>query len=337
MPEDTVPITVYKPIDGWRLINTKELWRFRELLYYFTWRDVKVRYKQTALGATWALLQPFMMMVVFSIFFGRMAGINTGDLPYPIFVYSGLVLWTFFANAVSTAGNSVVGASSIVTKVYFPRLIIPFASIGAAALDFCIACVLLMGMMIYFGVSFSWTCLLLPLPFIVTAMAALGVGTLLAALNVSFRDFRYTIPFLVQLWLFATPTVYMEWNEVDSAVSSEPAAISEVVAVAPGEVVPLSAAQSESAVTASSDAAVELPNSDQSSEAQGQDGLPAFLRKAMFYGNPVTGLVAFFRSAALGSPLPWFRLGVSSLLVTALFICGLAYFRRVESSFADII
>ena len=203
-------VVLIRPVSGWQPVNVRELWLFRELLYFLIWRDVKVRYKQTLLGAAWAVLQPAMMMVVFSIFFGRMAGVSSGNLPYPVFVYLGLLPWTFFSSAVSSAGNSVVGSERLITKIYFPRLVIPFASVGAAVVDLAIAFGLLVVMMLWYGVRPGPSALLLPLIVIVIGLASLGVGSALAALNVSYRDFRYVIPFLVQLWMFATPTIYMQ-------------------------------------------------------------------------------------------------------------------------------
>jgi lipopolysaccharide transport system permease protein len=206
----SIPQTIIEPPKGWQLINARELWQYRELLGFLTWRDVKVRYKQTLLGASWAILQPAMMMVVFTIFFGRLAQVPTGDVPYPIFVYAGLLPWTFFATAIANAGNSVVGSERLITKIYFPRLAIPFASVGAAVVDFCCAVSLLALLMLWYGVAPTSGLLAVPLIFALIALAALGVGTLLAALNVAYRDFRYVIPFLVQIWMFATPTVYMQ-------------------------------------------------------------------------------------------------------------------------------
>jgi lipopolysaccharide transport system permease protein len=206
-----VPVpTVIEPPKGWQLVDVHELWRFRELLFFLVWRDVKVRYKQTALGAAWAVLQPLMMMVVFTVFFGRMARVPSGGLPYPLLAYSGLLPWTFFATAVTNAGNSVVNSERLITKVYFPRLAVPFAAVGAAVVDFAIAFVVLVGMMAYYGIAPGPGWLLLPVVSLTIVLAALGVGTLLAALNVAYRDFRYVIPFLIQLGMFATPTVYMQ-------------------------------------------------------------------------------------------------------------------------------
>jgi lipopolysaccharide transport system permease protein len=205
----SLPVTIILPPSGWQLINVRELWKFRELLGFLIWRDVKVRYKQTLLGAAWAVLQPAMMMVVFTVFFSRMAKVPAGDLPYPLFVYAGLLPWTFFATSIANGANSVVGSERLITKIYFPRLSIPFASVGAAVVDFCIAFGLLGAMMLWYGVMPGPAILLVPVLFVLLALAAAGVGTLLAALNVAYRDFRYVVPFLVQLWMFATPSIYM--------------------------------------------------------------------------------------------------------------------------------
>ena len=203
-------ITVITPPEGRALVGAGELWRSRDLLYFLTWRDVKVRYKQTALGAAWAVLQPAMMMVVFTLFFRRMAGVPAGDTPYPLFAYAGLVPWTFFSTAIAGAGNSVIGSERIITKIYFPRLAIPFATVAASAVDFVVALGLLAVMMVYYGVPPGPNLWLAPLVFAAIAIAALGVGTMLSALNVRYRDVRYIIPFLVQVWMFATPIVYMQ-------------------------------------------------------------------------------------------------------------------------------
>jgi lipopolysaccharide transport system permease protein len=199
---------VIEPPRGWRALNFAELWRYRELLWVLTERDVKVRYKQTVLGFAWAIIQPVMLMVVFSIFFGRLAKMPADGLPYPIFVYSGLLPWTFFANTISTSANSLVASSSLVSKVYFPRLVIPLSSAGSGLVDFAIALVILLVMMAWYGIG--WTVSLFLAPLLVAGMIfnALGVGVVLAALNVAYRDFRYVIPFMVQFWLFATPVVY---------------------------------------------------------------------------------------------------------------------------------
>ena len=204
------PLTVIQPPSGWQALDLGELWKARELLFFLTWRDVKVRYKQTALGAAWAVLQPLMTMIVFSVFFGRLARVPSGSLPYPLFAFAGLLPWTFFANAVSGAGQSVVGSERLITKVYFPRLIIPIAAVGAGLVDLLIACGMLGVLMAYYGVAPGAALLLAPVPVVGLVLAAVGVGSFLAALNVAYRDFKYVIPFLVQLWMFATPTVYMQ-------------------------------------------------------------------------------------------------------------------------------
>jgi lipopolysaccharide transport system permease protein len=203
-------VTRIRPACAWQLINVRELWQARELMFILAWRDVKVRYKQTLLGAAWAVLQPGLMMVVFTIFFGRLAHVSSGGVDYSVFVYAGLLPWTFFATAITSAGNSVVGSERLITKVYFPRLAVPLASVGAALVDSAIACGLLLVLMLCNGLVPSVQLLLAPLFMAIILLASVGVGTLLAALNVAYRDFRYVIPFLTQFWMFATPTVYMQ-------------------------------------------------------------------------------------------------------------------------------
>ncbi len=186
----------------------RELWDYRELLRFLVVRDIKVRYKQTLLGGLWAILQPFMSMIVFTIFFGHLAKIPSDQLPYPIFVYTALLPWQFFSSGIGSSGNSLVANSHLISKVYFPRMIIPAASLGAGCLDFLIAFFLLVLMMVYYGICPGAGIFLFPLLMILVALAALGTGMILAALNVAYRDFRYVIPFLVQFWLFATPVIY---------------------------------------------------------------------------------------------------------------------------------
>src|SRR5262245_38964397 len=207
-------LTVIQARSGWQIVDFAEMWRFRELLYFLVWRDVKVRYKQTVLGAAWAILQPFAQMVVLSIFFGRMVELPTAGISYPLFAFAGLLPWTFFSNAVASAANSVVGNQNLITKVYFPRLFVPTSAIGVSLVDFLIACGMLLVLMLYYGV-------LPPASFLVTVLimlgltcAALGFGTLLSALTVAYRDFRYVVPFMVQIWMFATPCVYMDASGV---------------------------------------------------------------------------------------------------------------------------
>lgn len=185
-----------------------ELWDYRELFYFLTWRDIKVRYKQTAFGAAWAVLQPFLTMVVFSLFFGSLAGIPSGGVPYPVFAFAALVPWTFFATAVALAGNSLVEQERILAKVYFPRLIVPAAAVLACLVDFAIAFVVLLVMMLVYGIVPTAAILTLPFFVLLAALTALAVGLWLSALNVLYRDVRYVIPFLVQLWLFISPVAY---------------------------------------------------------------------------------------------------------------------------------
>jgi lipopolysaccharide transport system permease protein len=212
MTQATEPAeTVIQPPSGWQLINFAELWHFRDLLYFLAWRDVKVRYKQTMLGIAWAVLQPALMMFIFYVIFFVVADTyKDKEVPYPIFVFSALLPWTFFATSIANAGNSVIGSERLITKIYFPRLAVPFATVGAAIVDFCVALPLLLVLFVWYGIVPGWGVLLLPIIFALFVLSAAGVGTLLAALNVAYRDFRYIIPFLVQLWMYATPTIYFD-------------------------------------------------------------------------------------------------------------------------------
>lgn len=207
---DDLPLTVIEPETGWRTVRWTELWRYRELLYFLAWRDVKVRYKQTLLGAAWAMLQPTLMMVVFTLVLERMAHVPSGGVPYPLFVYAGLVAWSFFATAVGNAAQSVVSAERLITKVYFPRLAIPLGAIAAALVDFVLACLVLLALMVYYRHPPAGSMLLAPLAVLLLLLAAVAFGAALAALNVAYRDVRYALPFLLQLWLFATPSIYLE-------------------------------------------------------------------------------------------------------------------------------
>lgn len=200
--------TTIEPPKKWQMINFSELWEYRELLIALSLRDIKVRYKQTVLGAAWAILQPLTTMIVFTVIFGKLAKIPSDGYPYPVFVYAGLLAWTFFATAVSTSGASLVGSSQLVSKIYFPRLIVPIASIGTSIMDFLVSSSILLLLMLYYQIP--WTLNLLAAPFMILGvlMTALGVGTLLSALTVSYRDFRYVIPFMVQIWMYVTPVVY---------------------------------------------------------------------------------------------------------------------------------
>jgi len=270
-------LTVIRPSRHLFSLRLRELWEYRELLYFLVWRDVKVRYKQTVLGAAWAILQPFLTMVVFSIFFGRLAGIPSEGIPYPIFAYTALLPWQLFAHALTESGNSLVANQQLITKVYFPRLVIPISAVLAGLVDFCIAFVVLLGMMVYYGVLPTKAVLALPLFLLLALATALAVGLWLSALNVQYRDVRYTLPFLTQFWLFATPIAY------------------------PSTLIP--------------------------EQWRVVCGL-----------NPMAGVVEGFRWALLGTgqgagPM----VVVSAIVVTALLIGGLVYFRWMERSFADII
>jgi lipopolysaccharide transport system permease protein len=192
-----------------------ELWEYRELIYFLVWRDVKVRYKQTVLGIAWAVLQPLATMVVFTIFFGKLGKIDTDGIPYPIFSFTALLPWQLFAFGLSESSNSLVSSQNLIKKVYFPRLIVPLATIGVGVLDFLISFVVLLGMMVYYGITPSIAILTLPLFLLLAVLAAFGMGLWLSALNVKYRDVRYTIPFISQLWLFATPVIYST-SQIDS-------------------------------------------------------------------------------------------------------------------------
>lgn len=201
-------VTVIEPRSGWKMLDLRELWAYRELLWVLTARDVKVRYKQTFLGAAWAIIRPVLTMIIFSVVFGALAKMPSDGLPYPIFVYAALLPWTFFAGAIGASGQSLVGSANLVSKVYFPRLIIPLASIGAGLVDLAISTGVLLLMMLWFGVGWTWNLLAAPLLLIGVIFAALGVGTLLSALTVAYRDFTHLSPFLVQIWMYITPVIY---------------------------------------------------------------------------------------------------------------------------------
>lgn len=269
-------VVVIRRTKGWRSLDLKELWAYRELLWMLTVRDIKVRYKQTVLGVVWALIQPFMLMVVFSIFFGRLAKMPSDGIPYPIFAYAALLPWTFFSNAFTGSSNSLINSAHLVSKVYFPRLIIPLASVGSWLVDFMIASLILLGMMLWYGIGWSWNLLaVLPLTLAVI-VTALGVGIMLSALTVAYRDFRYIVPFLVQFWMFASPIVY-------------PASL-----------------------------------------------VPEKWRWVM-YLNPMAGPIEGFRSAFFARPFDLTAIGISLSVSIVVFAFGIAYFKKVERRFADII
>jgi len=197
-----------KPTKGWHLIDFKELIAYRDLFYFLVLRDIKVRYKQTVFGGLWAIIQPLFLMFVFTLFFGRLVKVPSDGVPYPIFSYSAMIVWTYFANVVTRSGNSLIQESALISKVYFPRLIAPLAPVVAALLDFAIAFVVLIGMMLYYRIYPTVMVVFVPVLVILTMLAASGVGMFLAALNVKYRDIGTAIPLLVQLWMFASPIIY---------------------------------------------------------------------------------------------------------------------------------
>ena len=269
--------TVIEPPKGWAPLALAEFWKFRELLFFLTWRDIKVRYKQTALGATWAILQPVLTMILFSVIFGGLAKLPSEGVPYPIFTFTALLPWQLFAFALSQSSNSLVGSQNLISKVYFPRLVVPFSSVLAGVVDFGIAFVVLVGLMVYYGIALTPAVLLLPVFLILTLASALAVGLWLSALNVQYRDIRYVVPFLTQFWMYATPIAY------SSSIIPEK-------------------------------------------------------WRWLYSLNPMTGVVEGFRWAILGkSSLDLVSLGISACAVAVLLVGGLYYFKRMETSFADII
>ena len=277
MPAVEVPVTVIQPRRGLWNLELRHLWEYHELLFFLVWRDVKVRYKQTALGVAWAVLQPLMATLIFSIFFGRLAKMPSDGIPYPVFAYVALVPWQYFANALTESSNSLVASQNLIKKVYFPRLVIPLGSVIAGLVDFCFAFVVLIGMMFYYGIRPSGSIVFFPAFLLLAVLTALAAGLWLSALNVQFRDVKHTIPFLVQFWFFLTPVVY------------------------PSSIVP-----------------------------------PKW---RLLYGlNPMAGVVEGFRFAILGragKPSPLIL--VSAAAVVVMLLGGVLYFRRMESTFADVV
>ncbi len=272
-----LPIHRLEPIRGWAPLGLRELWEFRELLYFLTWRDVKVRYKQTFLGASWAIIQPFFTMVVFSLFFGKLAKIPSDGVPYPVFAFAALVPWTFFSNALTQSSNSLVQGANLIRKVYFPRLTVPISSVLGGVVDFVLAFAVLLLMMLVLGIAPTWNVVWLPFFILLAFITSLGVGLWLSALNVKFRDVRYALPFLTQFWMFSTPIAY------PSSLLSEP-------------------------------------------------------WRTVYGINPMVGVVEGFRWALLGTDTaPGPMVAVSTVVACLLLVTGLFYFRRMESSFADLV
>jgi len=202
------PLVVIEPSKNLVALNLRDLWHYRDLFHILTMRDIKVRYKQTFLGVAWAIMQPLFTMIIFTLLFGRLANMPSDGVPYPLFAFAGLLPWTFFSNAVTNSGNSLVGSSNLITKVYFPRMVIPFAAVAAGLLDLVVAFGLMVLLMIYYGVGFSANMLMLPVLTVIMTLLAVGIGMFLSALNVKYRDIRYALPFLIQLGMFASPIIY---------------------------------------------------------------------------------------------------------------------------------
>jgi lipopolysaccharide transport system permease protein len=207
-PSPDTPTILIAPSRGWVALRLRELWHYRELLYFLVWRDIKVRYKQTVLGASWAIIQPVLTMIVFTLFFGGLTDLHPGSVPYPLFSFAALVPWTFFANGLTQSSNSLVGSANLIKKVYFPRLVVPIAAVLSGIVDFLLAFVVLLGLMAYFGYWPTANVIWLPVFLLLALITGLGAGLWLSALNVEFRDVRYIVPFLTQLWLFASPIIY---------------------------------------------------------------------------------------------------------------------------------
>ena len=270
------PFITIEPQRGWASLELGDLWRYRELLLLLTWRDIKVRYAQTVLGATWAVIQPILTMVIFSVIFGQLAKLPSDGVPYPIFTYTALLPWQLFAFSLTNSSNSLVGSQSLISKVYFPRLVIPIASVLPALIDFAISFLVLIGMLIYYHIPLTARVLSLPLFLLLAVMSALAVGLWLSALNVEYRDIRYVVPFLTLFWQYATPVAY--------SVSLIPE------------------------------------------------------KWRLLYGlNPMTGVVEGFRWALLGSGEVDGMVWVSIIIIICILISGLAYFKRMEATFADVI
>jgi lipopolysaccharide transport system permease protein len=202
------PVLIIEPSASWLAFGLRDLWFYRELFYFLIWRDVKVRYKQTVLGAAWVIIQPLVTMLIFTLFFGRLARIPSDNIPYPVFAYAGLLPWTFFANAVTNGANSIVSSSNLITKVYFPRMLIPAAAVAAGLLDFAIASLILVALMVYYGIAPTPNLIMFPVLVVLVTLLALAVGMWASALNVKYRDIRYAVPFIIQLWMFASPIIY---------------------------------------------------------------------------------------------------------------------------------
>lgn len=271
-------ITIYEA--GHKNVNSRlrELWDYRELLYFLTWRDIKVRYKQAALGVAWAVIQPLFTMVIFSVIFGQLAKLPSDGIPYPIFSYVALLPWNLFSGALTRAGTSLVGNANLITKVYFPRLVIPLSAVAAGLVDFAIAFIILLGMMWFYRIPVTWNILWLPMLVLLALLSAIAVGLWLSAMNVQYRDVQYMIPFMVQAWMYASPVAY---------------------------------------------SAGLVPSKG--------------LWRIVYGLNPLAGVIQGFRWALLGGAPPDILMAVSVVMVLVLLFTGLAYFQKMEKSFADVV
>jgi lipopolysaccharide transport system permease protein len=270
------PVFLIQPTRGFVAIDLVELWHYRDLLYFLTWREISLRYKQTVLGFAWAIIQPLLTMIVFTVFLGRLAKVPSDGVPYPVFSYLGLLPWTYFANAVTRSGTSLVSNANLLSKVYFPRLLIPLSGTLSALVDFAVAFVILLFLMVMYSVPLTASLFFVVPLTVLTSLAATGVGMWLSALNVQYRDVQHAVPFLIQLWMYATPVVY------------------------PSSIVP-----------------------DR--------------WRLLFALNPLAGLIEAYRSAALGRPMQWSTLAVSTTVIIVVFVIGAWQFRRMERQFADVV
>lgn len=271
------PSIVIRPSRGWGSLALRDVWRYRELIYFLVWRDLKVRYRQTAFGVAWVVMQPLALMAVFSLFLGELLKVDTGSTPYPVFVFTALVPWTLFSQSLTSSAQSLVANANLLGKIYFPRIILPLSAVGSYLLDFSISTALLFGLMAVYGVGLQWTVVLLPFLAVLVVITALGVGVGLSALNVRYRDVQSGIPLLVQLWLFASPIAY-----------------------------PISLVPEE--------------------------------YRALYAINPMVSVIGGVRWALLGADAPSvLSILVSIVTASVMLLAGIAYFRRTERTFADII
>lgn len=346
-------VTRIEPARGWIPLKFDELWEYRELFYFLTWRDIKVRYKQTLLGASWAIIQPLCTMLVFTLFFGNLAGVPSDGIPYPIFSFAALVPWTFFANALTTSSLSLVQGSNLLKKVYFPRLALPVSAILGGLVDFMLSFFVLLLMMLYFGILPTWKFIFVPPLLLLAFVTSLGVGLWLSAINVRYRDVRYTVPFLVQLWMFATPVAY------PSSMLGEPwrtvYGINPMVGVVEGFRWAL-LGSGQSAAKAGAPAGAEFVIRQGDTEirigqrddryfqqfvrrtADGEAVQEIDLTAAQYTALTETSAAAPLGApAAAGTPPPGPMILVSSLASGLLLLSGAFYFRRMEKSFADVV